>query len=765
MGDMKTPDFDDLLAAFDIPDATGLDAKEPIQGSHEETHSQLKNAGICLDDNLLSNQAVTTTDIPVVSVIVKNTSRQESLEGFVERAHSGQLLQNGIRGLESSTESVEASNTGFSRSFVSTLNGETSNELLGKAPIQHKPDGAPVFSKSLSHFSPISSPECEETPCSRDEMHLKQEHLCFPQASVLVEPSVPDSPKHLDLSVFDDCPKDPEVPKNTQENRAESSRSKEPSDVCASNEKHKSFVVHNALPPPGNKNFIETSYNPGTTVDVPNSYPEANSQTFKLSSCLEALVALNTRKDSSEKRNSNESSVAQNDCKKASSKVSVSPRSPRSPLEAVKRLMKPSDSPVSICSDSSGKVSPAVASGSPPAIPRVRIKTIKTTSGQIKRTVTSVLPDSETEEVHSAYESSPAQSMISDDSYSNMSPHQSHSAAGERTVGVQHRGTPASASSFKVLHNKSEANSRRRSGATRSPIVFQNSGGRVKRSFAHQGQKPKRASATTGRTTSTNFLPKAAHLASLNLVPHSVAASVAVRSTSHQQNQHTLSSTVYTTVPLVHQVKTSSPCPHTSNPNTAAGTLNRLLNNANPVPTYKPNLNPPPESNISLPPRGYCCLECGDSFGVERSLAYHYSRRSVHIEVGCTHCAKTMVFFNKCALLAHAREHKNSGVVMQCTQLHMKPIAAEQMFVPQGAEPMKRDSYTSSSSKSQPVLPLYSDNIHHQLRCMECSKQLSDYKALAGHYQRPSEDVEGLVSRYCIQIINIKNGLYLLFCY
>lgn len=33
MGDMKTPDFDDLLAAFDIPD---IDAKEAIQSAPDE---------------------------------------------------------------------------------------------------------------------------------------------------------------------------------------------------------------------------------------------------------------------------------------------------------------------------------------------------------------------------------------------------------------------------------------------------------------------------------------------------------------------------------------------------------------------------------------------------------------------------------------------------------------------------------------------------------------------------------------------------------
>ncbi|CAL8373967.1 unnamed protein product [Arctogadus glacialis] len=47
MGDMKTPDFDDLLAAFDIPDATGLDAKEHGQESHEDPGGQLKHTGVC----------------------------------------------------------------------------------------------------------------------------------------------------------------------------------------------------------------------------------------------------------------------------------------------------------------------------------------------------------------------------------------------------------------------------------------------------------------------------------------------------------------------------------------------------------------------------------------------------------------------------------------------------------------------------------------------------------------------------------------------
>lgn len=730
MGDMKTPDFDDLLAAFDIPDATGLDAKEPIQGSQDETESQLKHTGMCLDDGLLSNQAVAPADIPAVSVIVKNTSRQDSLEVF------GGTFQNGFRGQDTD----DTSNTAFSKSFVSALNGESSRELLGKAPVQQKPDGTPVFSRT--RLNPVSSPESEDA-FSREKIHPKESPR-FPDASVLVEPSIPDNPQTLELSVFDDRTKESDITLNTHKPKTEGPTSEEVvRDGLVGKEPDKSTGIQAALPPSSGKlNCVDANSDPGTSLDVLASNPFLKSQTSKLSSCLEALAVLNARKDLKEVS-------IHNDGVKASPNVPISPRSPRSPLEAVKRFMKPSDSPASICSDSSGKASPALTSGSPPAIPRVRIKTIKTTTGQIKRTVTSVLPDSETDELHSAYESSPSQSMISEDSYCNASPRHSQAAAVVAAVEIQTEATRVK--NPKVLHSKSKA-AARRSGAVLSTAGVCNNSRSAKRSSPLQGQKPKRRANLAVHAAGASHLPKAVHLASLNLVPHSVAASVAARSASHQPSQHTISSTVYSSVPLVHQVKTAKAHPYASTANSAAGTLNRLLNNANPVPTYVPNLSPPPDCNISLPARGYCCLECGDSFGVERSLAHHYGRRSVHIEVGCTHCAKTIVFFNKCALLAHAREHKSSGAVMQCTQLHMKPIAAEQMFAP--------DYHLSSPSRrNQPVLPLYPDYVVHQrLRCQECSVKLADYKALAGHYQRLSEDVEALVSRLSFVVYQMVNG-------
>lgn len=80
MGDMKTPDFDDLLAAFDIPD---VDAKEAIQSSPEDEQNEIRSAA---DERMSGAPScfpcppVTHGDPPVVSVIVKNTVRSESFD-------------------------------------------------------------------------------------------------------------------------------------------------------------------------------------------------------------------------------------------------------------------------------------------------------------------------------------------------------------------------------------------------------------------------------------------------------------------------------------------------------------------------------------------------------------------------------------------------------------------------------------------------------------------------------------------------------------
>uniref|UniRef100_A0A3Q3K662 Zinc finger protein 532 n=2 Tax=Monopterus albus TaxID=43700 RepID=A0A3Q3K662_MONAL len=70
MGDMKTPDFDDLLAAFDIPDM--VDPKAAIESGHHDDHEgHLKQpSGVTTNEDDDHNPS-TGHDIGV-SVIVKN---------------------------------------------------------------------------------------------------------------------------------------------------------------------------------------------------------------------------------------------------------------------------------------------------------------------------------------------------------------------------------------------------------------------------------------------------------------------------------------------------------------------------------------------------------------------------------------------------------------------------------------------------------------------------------------------------------------------
>ncbi|KAJ8398521.1 hypothetical protein AAFF_G00427760 [Aldrovandia affinis] len=137
--------------------------------------------------------------------------------------------------------------------------------------------------------------------------------------------------------------------------------------------------------------------------------------------------------------------------------------------------------------------------------------------------------------------------------------------------------------------------------------------------------------------------------------------------------------------------------------------FNKILNSKNLLPSYRPDLSTPlpPEWSLPLPANGYRCLECGDAFALERSLARHYDRRSLRIEVTCNHCAKRLAFFNKCSLLLHAREHKERGLVMQCSHLVMRPVSIEQMIGQQDTTPigMLSPSLSSASLTSPTTAP------------------------------------------------------------
>ncbi|MGH0168393.1 UNVERIFIED_CONTAM: hypothetical protein FKN15_054651 [Acipenser sinensis] len=792
MGDMKTPDFDDLLAAFDIPDATSLDAKEAIQTSNDEADSHLKPAGMCMEENISMHHAVPVPDIPAVSVIVKNTSRQESSESSSEKdgnplGHS--FLQNGFRSSEVAPDPHNMGQGSYGKFESSFMNGGNSGSFSNRTEDQ-KTERMPPFSQ----FSPISSPEPEDS--EKEERPKQEERPYFPAASVFVsaEHSVLDNQRKLpEFSMFDQCSKKESKTEtgSSKEKEVEISKSEQsrteikPKDTTSDHAKNNSFLGTAMLPlgdlqcnnlgEPKNTLVSETSF--CSSVPPRQHIKSANS---KLSSCLAALAALNAKKvDEVTKEEQlpvpREPSVAIKEAVKVSPKIPKSPKSPRSPLEVVKRSYKQLDSPMSVCSDSSGKASPSLAAGSPLAIPRVRIKTIKTSSGQIKRTVTSVLPDSELEELQSP-ESSPSQYQSSEDLTFKSTPPSCISTGvavfenGKNKTNNKNTSMVASPSLSQQVTNVRPEGGVKKKATVLPSSSFQNASSaimRVVNVVQQQQKKQKAAAAQVGNASNTNLLPKAVHLANLNLVPHSVAASVTARSTTQRQRQPQLTTQVVcSTVPLVHQVKKAAPAVSPVIPNAAVGALNRLLNGANPVPVYVPNLNPPPESNICLPARGYRCLECGDSFGLEKSLAQHYGRRSVHIKVACTHCAKALLFFNRCSLLAHAREHKSKGIVMQCSQVFMKPISPDQMFVSTPANSSVTSAPTSvlaglpvtgMAPNNQPVMPLYSEKIvRHGLKCLDCNKQVSDYPSLAGHYQRFSEETEGLTCQVCMMMLPNK---------
>ncbi|XP_056618544.1 zinc finger protein 687a isoform X2 [Triplophysa dalaica] len=158
--------------------------------------------------------------------------------------------------------------------------------------------------------------------------------------------------------------------------------------------------------------------------------------------------------------------------------------------------------------------------------------------------------------------------------------------------------------------------------------------------------------------------------------------------------------------------------------------FNKILNSKNPLPSYQPDLSTPPaEWGLRLPSTGYRCLECGDAFALERSLARHYDRRSMRIEVTCNHCSKRLAFFNKCSLLLHAREHKEKGLVMQCSHLVMSPVSMEQMIGQQDTV-AKGSSLLPAIKESTVQLSQSTENC-----CPECWSPFKGKAEIAAHFQ------------------------------
>ncbi|XP_071770591.1 zinc finger protein 532 isoform X3 [Centroberyx gerrardi] len=813
MGDMKTPDFDDLLAAFDIPDM--VDPKAAIESGHHDDHeSQLKqtSGGVTTNEDEAHNPSA-GHDIGV-SVIVKNIRNMDAGE------NGGTISEkDGHFHSHPHTHAVTMGN-GLHNGFLPAIppsNHYTKNGW--KAP---REEGLPVSnpSSTFNQFSPISSAEefDDDDKIEVDDPMDKQGSQSFyrptpnsitghPSCSNREEQKSPKSPISVDSVSKPRANGDSGQSKLDQNNNNGTlgcSKFNNPPQSRKPVEEAKETV-----PKPQEQESKEAGESSRLgSVTVSNLSQAKAKSSAKLSSCIAAIAALSAKKASVADSGVSDSPTVQRESihitpqRESPKEANESPRAPEKPheqesaMEVAKRLLsREPDSPSSVTSEGSSKGSPASPTGTTPVIPKVRIKTIKTSSGQIKRTVTRVLPEFNPEglkkgenlNIPSVMASSMLSSTISNAIFSSTTrpslPTTIVATTGGHSMEITKQMTikpvataflPVSAvktAGSQVINLKLANNTTVKATVIPAASVQSASSAILKAANAIQQQT---VMVPASSLANAKLVPKTVHLSNLNLLPQTVSSAAcelhqALSSSKKPQHQQPRQQVKQQTI-LAGQApkKVSRVQVFTSSQSSVVDAFNKVLSSINPVPVYVPNLSPPTSACISLPSRGYKCLECGDSFAIEKSLTQHYERRSVRIEVTCNHCAKSLVFYNKCSLLSHARGHKDKGVVMQCSHLILKPIPADQMLTtsPSSGQPNFTSNTQAQGSAGQipgkvggggthtavisapcsaplvAAMPLEDDAsklCRHSLKCLECNEMFQDESSLAMHYQQALE--------------------------
>ncbi|XP_034997335.1 zinc finger protein 532 [Hippoglossus stenolepis] len=764
MGDMKTPDFDDLLAAFDIPDM--VDPKAAIESGHcDERDGQLKQpSGVTTNEDEAHNTS-TGHDVGV-SVIVKNLRNTDN------REHGETVSERDFHS-HSQPHSVDTCNrlhNGFLTGFPQyTKNG-------WKAP---REEGLPVNNQpsTYNQFSPISSAEefDEDDKIEVDEPMDNRVGQTFFRSSTKGKDQNPKSPISVDNVSKPRANKDQKPDQNNNNNNNNNNSVK--IGDSKSNNFHQSSLPKEDLKS-HSKECKEAEESSGLVNVSPTPQVKSKSSA-KLSSCIAAIAAL-----SAKKANGTELGVLDSPpTHKETNTANENPAAPERPqqhesaLEFAKRLLtRPQDSPSSVTSEGSSKGSPSSSIDTTPVIPKVRIKTIKTSSGQIKRTVTRVLPEFDPDGLKKGENSTSVMATTTAIfSSPTRPPTRVVATTGGPSIEITKQMTikpvataflPVSAvktAGSQVINLKLANNTTIK--ATIIPAASMQSASSAILKAANVLQR-KTVMVPASSLANAKLVPKTVHLGNLNLLPQTVQALTSSKQSqkqSHVKQQIILTGQASKKVSRVQVISSTQ--------SSVVEAFNKVLSSINPVPVYVPNLSPPTSACISLPSRGYKCLECGDSFALEKSRTQHYERRSVRIEVTCNHCAKSLVFYNKCSLLSHARGHKDKGVVMQCSHLILKPIPLDQMIptslssgspnitgtttISQAQAPKGQISGKGTVSGSQTAvisapcsapfvaaMPLDDDAskpCRHSLKCMECNEMFQDDSLLATHYQQAPE--------------------------
>ncbi|NXX61997.1 ZN532 protein, partial [Scopus umbretta] len=738
MGDMKTPDFDDLLAAFDIPDM--VDPKAAIESGHDDHESHIKQNAHTDEDS----HAPSSSDVGV-SVIVKNVRTIDSSEGVDKDGHhsTGNGLHNGF--LTSSALDSYSKDEGKSLKD----DGSASETTLKDS--------------AFNQFSPISSAEefDDDEKIEVDDPPDKEEMRSVSQQEY-------DKLKALggENLIKSGIPVSSGIDKNKVAKRETETNSMNLSVY----EPFKARKTEDKLLKDNSEKLLENRVLDGklstekSETNLASISQSKAKSSAKLSSCIAAIAALSAKKAATD-TNMSESPRA----------IEKSPESQSLIDGAKKPSIKPPDSPRSVSSENSSKGSPSSPAGSTPAIPKVRIKTIKTSSGEIKRTVTRVLPEQTASMVTSmtsllssptsaAVLSSPPRAPLQSTVVTNAV---ASAELAPKQVTIKPVATaflPVSAvktAGSQVINLKLANNTTVKATVISAASVQSASSAIIKAANAIQQQT---VVVPASSLASAKLVPKTVHLANLNLLPQGAQTTSELRQvlTKPQQQikQAIISAAASQPSKKVSRVQVVS-----SLQSSVVEAFNKVLSSVNPVPVYIPNLSPPANAGITLPTRGYKCLECGDSFALEKSLTQHYDRRSVRIEVTCNHCTKNLVFYNKCSLLSHARGHKEKGVVMQCSHLILKPVPADQMIASPSSNtatsmlqsPVGVGTHTVtkiqsgitgtviSAPASTPVIPAMpldedpSKLCRHSLKCLECNEVFQDETSLATHFQQAAD--------------------------
>ncbi|XP_029023839.1 zinc finger protein 687b isoform X2 [Betta splendens] len=782
MGDMKTPDFDDLLAAFDIPD---IDAKEAIQSAPDEAEGPHGTTGAPLGkpDGVVGvgsslrppSPSDPQADTSIVSVIVKNKVRHEAVEGgevtdqdpidVITGVDVGPRLGACAPGM---SESEALNHNGFGASSVSTplslsqaqsngapwsintpkvsseaagvggakahkqggnifnrlkpLVAQGSGDPVGRARKmqllqqqqhqqqqdtgQERADGIKASLPSTSSLSAGSSPLAASGPVGQAAPIFPPSKPLFPTASSALSshalhasPPFNGAPKsgsagfqHQQMELDDSDPDlgsplmiqdNPDSPTCTQLSRRYKSDSVSAQPTSSSTSHPKSgdtplgASLISSTPHSGSAGspHVEDRH-PEHVIeerDSPESpepeIPKSSVQVTAKRCSSPAVASTPPPSELREPKEEEEEMEVGNGVErafdgKADKGDNVSTGEEKMEVDDGKTK------PLSTEGGEAGVAAPS-ASGAPSRPLKVRIKTIKTSTGGITRTVTRV-------------------ATKGGDAGKDLDP---KGQTGERKVlGSKAQKLEASPASQKV----STLNALPVSTLAASSVMLA-AATKVQNKMAASDKA--KVSATAVSITKSAALPATPAVASspkFSVAAGGISVRTATNKTANggggslQPNKP--ASIVNSTGAVISRSQSS-----------LVEAFNKILNSKNLLPSYKPDLSapPPPEWGLPLPATGYRCLECGDAFALERSLARHYDRRSLRIEVTCNHCAKRLAFFNKCSLLLHAREHKERGLVMQCSHLVMRPVTVEQMIGQQDITPI--GGLLSSSSSSPPV--------------------------------------------------------------